>query len=56
MKLKKFFLRYCYESGKAERKKLKDNGPATWNSFKGFFRKKEYCPLTSQTVEDRNFL
>ena len=43
MKLMKFFLRYCYESGKAERKKLKDISPTIWNSFWSF-RKKVYSP------------
>ncbi len=36
MKLMKFFLRYCYESGKAERKKLKDISPDTWNFYLKF--------------------
>ncbi len=30
-------------------KKLKDNGPATWNSSQGFFKKEECCPLTPET-------
>ena len=34
-------------------KKLKDNGHAIRYSSKRIFRKKEYCPLTFRTVEDR---
>ena len=36
-------------------KKLKDIGPAIWSSFLRSFNQKNYRPLTSQTVEDRNF-